>query len=183
MLKPKVGRLLISEPIFNDSVFLKSVILLTHYSNNESIGLILNHPTKLYLSHLIKNISLDFQIFLGGPVDNQSLYYIHTLGNIIPKSIKVTDDIYFGGEFNSVLKLINNGNISKNEIKFFVGYTGWGKNQLNSEIENDSWIVKNLASQDICMNKSNQQLWRNFIVEMGDKYSLWSNLPKDPSLN
>jgi len=183
MLKPKVGRLLISEPIFNNSIFLKSVILLTHYNNNESTGLILNHPTKLYLSHLFKNISLDFQIFLGGPVDNQSLYYIHTLGNIIPKSIEITDDIYFGGEFDSILKLINNGTISQNEIKFFIGYTGWGKNQLIDEIENDSWIVKNLTSKDVCMNKSNQQLWRNFIKEMGDKYAVWANLPKDPSLN
>ena len=183
MLKPKVGRLLISEPIFNDSIFSKSVILLTHYSYNESIGFILNHPTKLYLSHLYKNLSLDFQIFLGGPVDKQSLYYIHTLGSVIPKSIKISENIYFGGEFNLILKLINNGSISQNEIKFFIGYSGWGENQLDDEIKNDSWIVSNISDQNICMTKSNEQLWRDFIKEMGDKYAIWANLPKNPSLN
>ena len=183
MLKPKVGRLLISEPIFNDSIFLKSVILLTHYNNNESIGLILNHPTKLYLSHLFKNISVDFQIFLGGPVEKQSLFYIHTLGNIIPKSINITDDIYFGGEFNSILELINSGTISQNEIKFFIGYTGWGKNQLDDEIKNDSWIVKNLTNKDVCMTKSNEQLWRNYMKGMEDEHAIWAKSPNDPSLN
>ena len=183
MLKAKKGRLLISEPSLNDSFFFKSVVLLTHHNDEESIGLILNQPTKINLNEILNNIPLsDFPVYIGGPVAKQSLHFIHTLGELITDSKKINDGIYFGGDFETVLDLIHEKRITKNEIRFFVGYSGWGEGQLNSEIREEGWIVQN-AKNKLCMNYSTPKLWSEIIKTKKMEYAIWANMPKDPNLN
>jgi len=183
MLKAKKGRILISEPSFNDSIFFKSVVLLTHHNDDESIGLILNQPTKINLNEILNNIPLsDFPVYIGGPVAKQSLQFIHTLGSLIPESKKITENIYFGGDFNTILKLMQDKKITKNEIRFFVGYSGWGEDQLNTEIREDSWLVES-SKDDLCMQYSTQKLWNKIIRNQKLDYAIWVNMPKDPNLN
>lgn len=183
MLKAKKGRLLIAEPSSNDSIFFKSVVLLTHHNDEESIGLILNQPTKINLNEILNNIPLsDFPVYIGGPVAKQSLHFIHTLGELIPDSKKINDGIYFGGDFETVLELMHEKKITKNEIRFFVGYSGWGEDQLNSEIREEGWIVQN-AKNKLCMNYSTPKLWSEIIKTKKMEYAIWANMPKDPNLN
>ncbi len=183
MLKAKKGRLLISEPSLNNSVFFKSVILLTHHNDEESIGLILNQPTKINLNEILNDIPLsDFPVYIGGPVAKQSLHFIHTLGKLIPDSKKITDKIYFGGDFNTVIQLMNDKQINKSQIRFFVGYSGWHREQLNNEIREDNWIVEK-KENNLCMNYSTPKLWSDIIKTKQQKYAIWTNMPKDPNLN
>jgi len=183
MLKAKKGRLLISEPSLNDSIFFKSVVLLTHHNDEESIGLILNQPTKINLNEILNNIPLsDFPVYIGGPLAKHSLHFIHTLGDLILNSKKITDDIYFGGDFDTVIQLMKNKKITKNEIRFFVGYSGWGEDQLNTEIREDSWIVES-SKDDLCMNYSTPKLWSDIMKTKKSDYAIWANMPKDPNLN
>jgi putative transcriptional regulator len=183
MLKAKKGRLLISEPSLRDNFFFKSVVLLTHHDDEESIGLILNHPTKINLNELLNDVPLsDLPIYIGGPVEKQSLHFIHTLGSSIPNSKQIIDDIYFGGDFDKVLQLMHEKKITKNEIRFFVGYTGWGVEQLNNEIRNDAWIVE-AAKNELCMNYSTPKLWSDIIKTKKMEYAIWANMPSNPNLN
>ena len=183
MLKAKKGRLLISEPSLNDSIFFKSVVLLTHHDDEESIGLILNQPTKINLNEILNDIPLsDFPVYIGGPVEKQSLLFIHSLGNLIPDSKIITDGVYFGGDFSTVTQLMQDKKITKNEIRFFVGYSGWGGEQLNNEIREDSWIVGN-AQNKLCMKYSTPKLWSDIIKTKKMEYAIWVNMPKDPNLN
>ena len=183
MLKLKEGRLLISEPSLNDSIFFKSVILLTHHNDEESIGLILNHPTKIRLHQILNDIPLiDFPVYLGGPVGKQSLHFIHTLGNLIPNSKNIINNIYYGGDFEIVTKLIYEKRITKEQIRFFIGYSGWGIEQLNNEIKEDSWIIEN-STPDLCMSYSTSVLWSDIIRSQTDKYAIWANMPRNPNLN
>ncbi len=183
MLKAKKGRILISEPSFNDSIFFKSVVLLTHHNNEKSIGLILNQPTKISLNEILNDIPLsDFPVYIGGPLAKQSLQFIHTLGSLIPESKKITENIYFGGDFNTVLKLMQDKKITKNEIRFFVGYSGWEEDQLNNEIREESWLVKS-TKDNLCMQYSTPKLWDNIIRKSKSDYAIWVNMPKDPNLN
>ena len=183
MLKAKKGRLLISEPSVSNDIFFKSVILLTHYNKEESIGVILNHPTDINLNEILNNIpSGDFPIYIGGPVAKNSIQFIHTLGNKIPESIKITNDLYWGGDFKEILSLMKEKKLFKEDIRFFAGYSGWGINQLDNEIKNKSWIVTE-SRKDYCMNYSDQNLWSKIIKTQGNKHAIWANLTKNPHLN
>ena len=184
MLKAKKGRLLISEPSLNDNVFFKSVVLLTHHNDEESIGLILNHPTKINLNEILNDIPLsDLPIYIGGPVERNSLHYVHTIGTKIEGSQEILDGLYWGGDFEVVRKMVENNEVDSSNIRFFAGYSGWDKGQLLSEIGENSWITVP-ADKESCMKlSSNKELWSSFIKKMDAKYAIWTNLPADPFLN
>ena len=183
MLNAKKGLLLISEPSLSDPTFFKSVILITHHTNNESIGLVLNQSTKININQIFDNMPLtDLPVYIGGPVEKNTIQYIHTLGNIIPNTQKISEGLYWGGDFKKILALISENKISKKEIRFFAGYSGWGEDQLNNEIRESSWITHK-SNVNLCMQYSNETLWSNLIKTKKNKYAIWTNMPKDPSLN
>ena len=183
MLKPKKVRLLISEPSLSDPTFFKSVILLTYHNSQESIGLILNQPTKIEIGDIFEEISSsEFPLYIGGPVAKNSIQFIHTLGGKINNSVEIANGIYWGGNFKEIIRLINNGEISNKDIRFFAGYSGWEANQLNQEIEENSWIIS-VAKKETCMQYSNPNLWSNIIKTKASKYAIWTNMPTNPHLN
>ncbi len=184
MLKPKKGRLLISVPSMEDANFFRSVILLAVHNDSESVGFVLNQPTKIKVHHLIESFpKSDFPIYIGGPVERNSLHYIHTLGKKIDGAQKIIDGLYWGGDFEVVKKLVENNEVDSSNIRFFAGYSGWDKNQLITEIRENSWIVVS-SNKDCCMKLSkNKELWSSFIKKMDAKYAIWTNLPSDPFLN
>jgi putative transcriptional regulator len=80
------------------------------------------------------------------------------------------------------LELITENKISKNQIRFFAGYSGWGEDQLNNEIRENGWIIHE-SNVDLCMHYSTEKLWSDLIKTKNEKYAIWANLPKNPSLN
>lgn len=182
-LNPKKGRLLIAEPFMDDSYFKRSVVLLTEHNENGSFGFMLNKPIDLKISDVMKDFPpFDAPIFMGGPVQPDSLFYIHTQGKFIEGSVKVCDNLYWSGNFDQLKQLIIDQLIFPNEIKFFIGYSGWDYQQLMDEIKDESWIISDVNSNDI--NELNDvDLWKKTLQKMGSKISLLSNFPEDPSLN
>ena len=137
--KLKKGHLLIAEPsIIGDISFNRSVILLADHNKNGSVGFIINKPLKYTINDLIPEIRASFKIYNGGPVEQDNLYFIHNIPDLIPNSIEISNGIYWGGEYETTKKLINNGKITKNNIRFFLGYTGWEEDQLETEMEEDN---------------------------------------------
>jgi putative transcriptional regulator len=182
-LKPTKGRLLIAEPsILNDRSFNRSVVLITEHSSiSGSIGFIMNKPMKYKVSDLVPEIDCDFTIYKGGPVSQENLYFIHTVPNLIPESIEITKGIYWGGNFNSVTKLLVDKVISTKDIRFFLGYSGWSENQLSEELTEDSWLVIENSYSNILT--TNSSIWKNKLMELGGDYQIWANAPKNPALN
>jgi putative transcriptional regulator len=182
-LKPLKGRLLIAEPsILNDSSFNRAIILITEHTDNNSVGFILNRPLEYTIQDLLPEIESDFIIYQGGPVEQDNLYFVHTVPELIPESIEVDNGIYWGGNFESLKYLLNDGSLKKADIRFFLGYSGWGKNQLKNEVNLNSWFfsennIKNIFSTD------DESLWKNKILEKGGDYKLWANAPSDVNLN
>jgi putative transcriptional regulator len=183
-LIPKKGRLLIAEPFMDDLYFKRSVVLLTEHSKNGTFGFILNKPLEIDVNDVLVDFpTFKAPVFMGGPVQSDSLFFIHTQGDLIDDSLPIKDNLYWSGNFTQLKQLITDQQIFPNEIKFFIGYSGWDSGQLNSEIKNDeSWIIS--APEITNINElNNSELWRESLQKMGSKYSLLSNFPEDPSLN
>ena len=180
----KKGQLLIAEPsILGDISFNRSVILLADHNEEGSIGFILNKPLGFTIKDLLPEIEGTFKVFNGGPVEQDNLYFIHSTPELIPDSIEISDGIYWGGDFNIVSELINRNEINDSDIRFFLGYTGWGSNQLSDELDANTWIIsKNIYQKDI-IQKSQVSFWKEKMLELGGEYSIWSNAPEDPSYN
>ncbi len=173
------GQLLISEPsIIGDLSFNRSVILLADHNKEGSVGFIINKPLKYTINDLIPEISAKFKIYNGGPVEQDNLYFIHNIPELIPNSIEISNGIYWGGDFESTKDLINNGRISKENIRFFLGYTGWDENQLESEMNANSWIVAPNSYKNKIIGKSTTHFWKEQIIELGGEYLSGQMLPK-----
>ncbi len=183
-LKPKKGILLIAEPTLTGDVsFNRSIVLLAEHNDEGSVGFILNKPLEYNISDLVTEIDIPFQVFNGGPVEQDNLYFIHKVPHLIDDSIEISDGIYWGGNFETTVRLINQKTISKEDIRFFLGYSGWSSLQLDEELSSKSWVmVKNHYESDI-IQKSSIAFWKEKMMELGGDYLLWSNAPENPSLN
>jgi len=177
------GKLLIAEPsILNDNSFNRTIILITEHTKNNAVGFILNRPLNYLLSDLIPEISKDFTIYQGGPVEQDNLYFIHKVGDLIPDSIEIGNGIFWGGNFESLKYSLQSNLISNNDIRFFLGYSGWSKNQLDREIHSKSWFVSENDHENI-FAINDETIWREKLLQKGGNYKLWVNAPSDIQQN
>jgi len=182
-LDPKKGRILISDPYLPDPYFKRSVVLLVNHNEDGSLGFILNKTLEVNLNETELNINdQEHKIYFGGPVQSSDLFYIHKMGDEIEGSVEIKDGIFWGGEFAGIEDKLKSGGILENDIRFFIGYSGWEANQLEQEIEEDSWLVVESNLEDI-LETNSEDLWKNIIQEMEGNISLLSTFPEDPNLN
>jgi len=178
------GQLLIAEPsIIGDLTFNRAVILLADHNKEGSVGFILNKPLKFKLKDLLPEINSEFKIYNGGPVEQDNLYFIHNIPDLIKNSIEISNGIFWGGDFELTKELINNGLIKKKNIRFFLGYTGWDSNQLETEMKANAWILTKNSYENKILNKTSSQFWKERIMDIGGEYLIWSNAPENPILN
>ncbi|WP_347159195.1 YqgE/AlgH family protein [Pontibacter chitinilyticus] len=184
LTKPQSGSLLISEPFLGDPNFERSVILLCNHNEDEgTFGLVLNRSSNLKLSDVIDLYSdtFDAELGIGGPVQYNTLHYIHNLPDL-PQAVKLGEELYWGGDFELLRARISTGLVKATDIRFFLGYSGWTPGQLQEEINKNVWIVNNNAANKL-FNLDAESLWRNVLRDMGGKYKVLSNYPLDPRLN
>lgn len=179
---PEKGKILIAEPFLHGSYFNRSIVYLVEHNNNGSVGFILNKPVDFQINEFHKEFpNYTDNIYIGGPVNIESLFFIHKLGNKIRGSIQIVDGLWWGGDFDDLKKLMNEGKINNSQIRFFLGYSGWDKSQLNEELKEDSWIVSDITP-NLVINGSNE-LWHDMVKSLGGKYRLWENFPENPGMN
>ncbi len=177
------GSLLISEPYLGDPNFERSVILICENNESGTVGFMLNRPSILTLDSVLFDIkSYKELLYVGGPVSQDSLHFIYRNKQKVEDSIEILENLYWGGNFEQLKELINEGEINPEDFRFFLGYSGWGEGQLQEELDKNSWIVSNATVGEIFETKSDE-LWRFLLKNMGGKYKMYSNYPIDPRLN
>ena len=183
-LTPEKGDLLISEPFLPDPNFERSVILLCEHNDDGAFGFVLNKSTTLSLADVIDDgDDFDELLFMGGPVQQDTLHFIHRYGEMIEDCIEIGNGLYWGGSFDQLKMLIGTGVASPADFRFFLGYSGWSSGQLMDEIKERSWIVYKGANADHIFNWDYEHLWREVLRTMGGRYKMFSNYPTDPRLN
>ena len=183
LAKVEKGKCLISEPFSPDSYFGRSIILITEHNEDDgTIGYILNKPVDIKINELFTDFPVfNAQCFMGGPVNPDTVHYLHNRIDLLPGSIHITENIYWGGDFDLLKQQIEEGNIKPSEISFYLGYSGWSPQQLYDEIEDKLWIASEIPSDKIM--EANENSWKDILNEMGDSYSLWANAPINPGMN
>ena len=101
---------------------------------------------------------------------------------MIPGSVHVFDDLFWGGNFETVKDMLETGLINDQKIRFFVGYSGWAPKQLDREISENSWVIAQISPGQIMENRSTNS-WKEALLQLGKKYKLWANFPDNPDLN
>jgi len=182
-LQPMKGRILISEPFLTDNYFKRSIVLLTDHSAEGSVGFVLNKPVNMKAHEIMSEFpDSDVIVSLGGPVQTNTLHYLHTMGELIPGSMKVLGNISWGGEFDVVKRLLEAGTLHNENVRFFLGYSGWQANQLDAELNDNAWIVSEIKPEEV-MSPMNKHFWNQRLKQMGNKYRMWSNFPENPQMN
>jgi putative transcriptional regulator len=180
---PQKGDLLLSEPFLLDDHFTRSVIFLCEHNEEGSFGFILNNTLDLRLHDFAEDFpDVNVTVGFGGPVDRNQLFFIHTIPNL-EASIPISPDVYMGGNYAKVLELLQNEKITVNDIRFFIGYTGWGPEQLEEELEAKTWIVTRPPSTVPLMHASDDTLWKDILRAMGGNYSRMAGFPINPADN
>lgn len=179
---PKKGRILIAEPFLPGSYFNRSIVFLVEHNEEGDVGFILNKPVDFSVKEFDEEFpNFNDTLYTGGPVSIESLYFIHTLGDQIPDSVPIIDNLYWGGDYDCLKEMINNGKVDESQVRFFLGYSGWGKGQLSEELNENSWLVADISSKNVMT--FNEELWKMMVKKQGGIYSIWENYPENPTMN
>ena len=183
MKTPTKGNILLSEPFLQDPNFARSVVLLTEHNEEGSIGFILNKPIIYKINEIIEDFpEFDAPVYMGGPVQRDSLHFIHRIEALADDGDEIAPGVYWGGDFEKLKRMIRLGIVVPHDIRFFVGYSGWGPQQLEGEMEMKSWIVSSRSDKFAFADRS-EALWGKILQAMGGKYKAMAHYPVDPSLN
>jgi len=179
----QAGTLLVAEPYLGDLSFHRKVVLICEHSASHTFGLILNQKHDTILEPFLEGQSLeDIPLFSGGPVDPSILQFLHKRPDLISGGVRIVDDLYWAGDFNEAIDAIVNEKINFDEIKFFIGYSGWDGGQLEREIDSNSWHLAKVQPQYV-FDTPFDDLWRQVLQDLGGDYRVLATYPDDPSLN
>jgi putative transcriptional regulator len=181
--EPAPGRFLISEPFLYDINFKRSVILLCEHNKSGSLGFILNRQLDITMKDVMDiDTVLDIPLYMGGPVQNDTLHYIHRDKNFASSSIEIANGLYWGIDFQQIVPQLENNTLDVDNFRFFLGYSGWGAGQLKDELAINSWFVTP-ASAKLAFEEDHPKLWKTLLRNMGGSYKVLSNSPESPMLN
>ncbi|MBK6264224.1 YqgE/AlgH family protein [Marivirga sp. S37H4] len=182
--RPQKGDLLLSEPLLPDINFDRTVILLCEHNEEGSFGFVLNKLSILKVDEVLQEInSFDTSLYVGGPVQQNTLHFIHDIEHLRGGGQEIMDQLYWGGSFEKLLDLVQERKVDKNKIRFFVGYSGWSEEQLQQEIDQNTWIVARGVHPSYIFNTPPEKLWKDILEKMGGRFKVYANYPSDPKLN
>ncbi|MGN6418932.1 MAG: YqgE/AlgH family protein [Pseudobacter sp.] len=183
MIAPGPGTLLIAEPFLKDPNFMRTVVFLCDHQEEGSFGFVINKTFNHTLDELMNDLEeLKLPVFYGGPVQMDTIHFLHQYPDLIPGSFQVMDGIYWGGDFETAISLIKEGSLDLTRIRFYIGYSGWGNGQLADELKEKSWLTAQ-ATRKLVFHKNIDEIWKDSLKELGGDYEMMANFPIDPQLN
>lgn len=181
---PQKGDLLLSEPFLPDQHFERTAILLCEHNEEGSFGFVLNKLSILKVDEVLLDVnSFDAELYVGGPVQQNTLHFIHNIEELFEGGQEIVNGLHWGGNFEQLMRMMQFGTVDPQKIRFFVGYSGWSENQLQDEIDHNSWIVARGVHPSYIFNTPPEVLWKNILEKMGGRFKVYANYPPDPNLN
>ena len=183
-IEVKTGSLLVAEPFMMDGYFKRTVVqICDHIADQGTIGFILNRPTNLLMHEIVDGFpEFEAPVMFGGPVANETIHYMHRVGDLLENSTEIAKGIFWGGDFTQLKFLIENKVIKPGDIQFYLGYSGWSQGQLAEELTTGSWIV---AEPDInyLFSVKAINMWSQVLKNLGHNFGVIADMPDNVSLN
>lgn len=147
----------------------------------------MNNRTEYMLSELLDGVSeeCDQPVYCGGPLGLDRLYFIHNLGpDVIPDGRPFGNGLYVGGDFNAVLEYLNSGYPAEGFLRFFIGYSSWGADQLERELREGTWAQTSAPrASETLLKGSADAYWHRCVRGLGEAFRPWRLLPRYPAYN
>jgi putative transcriptional regulator len=183
MLVPSPGILLIADPFLKDPNFMRTVVLMCEHQSDGSMGFVLNKTFESTLDELMTGFEgQKIPVFYGGPVQLDTIHFLHQQPELIPGGIEIIEGVFWGGNFESVMSLAQTGQLNLEKIKFFIGYSGWGGGQLKDELNEKSWLTVD-ATTRLIFSTQPDDVWKSSLRHLGGNYEMLVHYPIDPQLN
>ena len=180
------GSLLIANPVLPDPNFSRTVILLCDHDEQGSFGLVINRSTKLKAPDLFLNINIlksyNEKIYLGGPVSQSVVFFLCRSPSAAGKLDEVCSGVYLGSNLETLESLYASLENPEQDIRFYLGYSGWSGGQLAEEMEQNSWLVQKANEQFIFLDSENL-IWPQAVNSLGEKYQYLTKAPVNPQWN
>ncbi len=183
MISPSKGILLIANPFLKDPNFSRTVIFLCEHQKEGSFGFVLNKLFPKALNELLPDlVDVNFPVYQGGPVQGDTLHFLHQYPDLISGGEEVSRGIFWGGNFESLLIHLKNNEIRPEKIRFFIGYSGWTEGQLDFEMKEESWVTAT-STRKLIFGTKPEEVWKDSLKHLGGDYKMMINFPLDPQLN
>ena len=183
MIEPGRGILLIADPFLKDPNFLRTVVFLCEHKEEGSFGFVLNRQYENTLDELIPELEgHKIPVFYGGPVQIDTIHFLHQYPVEIPGGQEVLKGVFWGGDFDAVINFIKNEEFDKDKIRFYIGYSGWGEGQLDTEMKEKTWLTVK-AARKLVFHPDYGAIWKDSLKTLGGDYEMMVNFPIDPQLN
>ncbi|HUR67092.1 MAG TPA: YqgE/AlgH family protein [Chitinophagaceae bacterium] len=183
MVEPASGILLIADPFLKDPNFLRTVVFLCEHKEEGSFGFVLNRQYENTIDELIPDLEgHKLPVYYGGPVQLDTIHFLHQFPDEIPGGQEVMKGVYWGGDFDAIVQLIKKETVDLNKIRFFIGYSGWGTGQLNEEMTEKTWLTVK-STRKLIFETSFTDIWKDALKHLGGDYEMMVNFPIDPQLN
>jgi putative transcriptional regulator len=175
------GSLLVAHPNMVDPNFRRTVLFVSEHEPNEgALGVIINRPLDRPVVELVSDMPpaglADVPVFLGGPVGKNQLMFAAFEWQKGGAGLKLNHNVAFDEGSDA------QGNKNLLTVCAFVGYSGWGAGQLESEVKQKAWVVHN-ANPSLLKLDRLPNLWFDIMRTLGPWYKMLAAAPDDPSLN
>jgi putative transcriptional regulator len=176
------GQLLIAGPGLIDPNFWRTVVLVIEHTDEGALGLVLNRPSETSVGDAVPQleelVDTDDQLFIGGPVQPSSVIVLAQFEDASDSALLAFDDVGVLATGSSPDDLA----VGVRRARAFVGHSGWGPGQLESELERSDWILEQARHEDAFAQQP-RELWIDVLMRKGGSYALLARMPPDPSVN
>lgn len=178
------GRLLVASSQLGDPNFFRSVVYMLEHGERGALGLVLNRPTSIELTHADTRWS-DIATppalaYTGGPVEpDAAIGLVRVREGASPPEWTASSGRIGTIDLNAEPETLRD---DLEAFRLFFGYSGWGSEQLDSEINSGAWVVVDAAAHDI-LTPNPANLWHQVMQDRQQRPDRPRTLPPDPSLN
>lgn len=176
------GQLLVAGPGLHDPNFRRTVVLVGEHGEEGAMGVVLNRPSPVTVGDavppLAELVDADEVVHVGGPVQPQAIVVLGDFDDVRDAASIVVGSVGFlPGEIEGTDDVPG-----LSRARVYAGYAGWGAGQLESELEESSWIVA-AAHPDDVFTSAPEGLWGEVLRRQGGPFAILATMPVDPGVN